>query len=212
MTIVIGNELEQERSPYFCTGNAPEFEHRFILDLDECVHCGIPKEDYAIAYRNDNHFQYNTGQVIQAAKNRFKERKAMRAKAEAKREWFGKHHSNPVPTKPAGFKTFGYEIPEGHLTDQVGEILERYLPEAVRLFASKNAAYQAGSNNGADRFGVAGQFMKLADKVDKLERPLWIDHGTGPELEHEEVMEVLQDMFGHVMLTMLKYDQVRREM
>lgn len=101
---------------------------------------------------------------------------------------------------------------EDELTAQSREIVEMILPMVIQLFVTKSKDYElANGKNVSDRWGVVGQYMKLADKVDKLERPLFIDRGKGEELKHESVEEVLMDIIGHALLTILKYNEGRAE-
>lgn len=108
-------------------------------------------------------------------------------------------------------QNFHIRIPDNLFTPQISRIFSEFLPKALDLFINKNASYQGKNGNVSERFGTAGQFMKLSDKVEKLKKPLWDDRGVGEELPFEGVEEVLMDMLGHILLTADIYQKVRIE-
>lgn len=75
-------------------------------------------------------------------------------------------------------------------------IVAEILPDVIDAFINKNADYDVNGTNIAEKFGLKGQYMKLHDKVMKLERPLW----NGEKLEGEQPEEVLGDLIAHALI------------
>lgn len=105
------------------------------------------------------------------------------------------------------YRTLSIDIPAAHWTPEVEYVFHNLLPDTLRLFAAKNVDYSR--TNVADEIGVAGAWLKLKGKVDKLRGPLWEDRGLGAELNFEGVHEILQDMVGHAFNAMMKYERAR---
>lgn len=107
---------------------------------------------------------------------------------------------------------FRTKVSDSLVTDDVRDILSEILPEMLQQFAAKSASYQrSNGDNVAANFGVVGQYMKMHDKVSKLERPMFEDRGMGPDLEFEPVEEVLGDLLGHVLLAALHWRRARTQ-
>lgn len=69
------------------------------------------------------------------------------------------------------------------------------LPQWLELFARKNKDYGSGASF---ELGTKGQYSDIHRKMIKLKRALWDDQ----ELEFEGVKEVINDLIGHLFLTM----------
>lgn len=92
-------------------------------------------------------------------------------------------------------------IPSDSVGPQARRILLDIVPAALDLFIRKNASYDDGNGrNISEGFGIAGQYIKLHDKVAVLRQPLWEDRGQHTEREFESVQEILFDAIGHLLL------------
>lgn len=91
-------------------------------------------------------------------------------------------------------------IQEDNVPDQVWQIID-LIAEWLPRFVLKSRDYTA--HNGkpmADRWGVPGQAMKIADKAEKVADAIV----NKRDLENESVHEILEDLIGHCFLA-LKY-------
>ena len=79
-------------------------------------------------------------------------------------------------------------------------------------FQRKSQDYQNSGGNVSQNFGVLGQYMKLADKILKLRRPLW-DERVGPpssittSFNFESTQEILDDIIGHAFLLKIMLEE-----
>ena len=71
-------------------------------------------------------------------------------------------------------------------------IIADVMPRAFSRFLEKNEDYGEGS----DEFGARAQIMDISRKYKKLKAAIWDDE----ELTGEPVLEVLDDMIGHLLL------------
>lgn len=84
------------------------------------------------------------------------------------------------------------QFPHG-MSDQARRICYDIMPAALSLFVSKNRGY----GNTAYNLGARGQYADMNRKFGKLKHTLW----DGNEAIGEDVVEMLEDLFGHVLLT-----------
>lgn len=92
----------------------------------------------------------------------------------------------------------------------VDDILMWHLPAMIQMFRSKARDYASDDMFfTADFLGSRGQFAELWRKVGKLKRCMWDDK----DMQHEQVDEILSDLFGHVMLAMdyVTADAIKRK-
>jgi muconolactone delta-isomerase len=83
--------------------------------------------------------------------------------------------------------------------------IEKYIgPEAMQRFLSKSKDY--GEEH--QHLGVKGQFSDIWRKVGKLKRALWEDI----PMEHEDPIEMLQDLIGHCYLTIDLLNEEHRKL
>jgi hypothetical protein len=80
-----------------------------------------------------------------------------------------------------------------NMTPESMKIVTEHLPDIMERFMSKNVDYQDFAL--AD-LGPRAHFVGLWRKVGKLKRALW----DGEKLQHEGTVEVLDDLFGHLLL------------
>jgi hypothetical protein len=69
------------------------------------------------------------------------------------------------------------------------------MPDWLALFSAKNADYGSGS---AFELGIRGQYSDIHRKMIKLKRSMW----DGEELGFEDEEEIIQDLIGHLFLTL----------
>lgn len=86
--------------------------------------------------------------------------------------------------------------------------------EAKELFDRKSKDYTNSSGQVFEDSGLMGQFMKMRDKVKKLQKPMWdaeivrearrlgltASSQDLAKLEFEDAEEILKDMIGHAVL------------
>jgi hypothetical protein len=76
-------------------------------------------------------------------------------------------------------------------------IVTGHLPAWVELFARKNADYGSFGES-AGVLGIRGQYADIWRKMAKLKRSMW----DGERLEFEGTEEVINDLIGHLFLTL----------
>jgi hypothetical protein len=86
-------------------------------------------------------------------------------------------------------------------TEQSSRILDEILPNAIALFLRKNADYNIVGIDIAATLGVRGQWSDMYRKIAKLKQSMWDQSGEG--LEFESAEEVIQDLIGHCLLSLL---------
>lgn len=91
------------------------------------------------------------------------------------------------------FDKVSYISEEGD-SEQLVRVALSHLPGAMAKFAAKNQDYGDTAYN----LGAKGQFADINRKFYKLKRSLWEDE----TLEFESVEEILEDMLGHILLTL----------
>jgi len=84
-----------------------------------------------------------------------------------------------------------YEFP----TLQSARVFEEVLPDVADLFLEKNKDY----GDAAVHLGAKGQFADMNRKFWKMKSALW----DGKKLSGEPIEEVVRDMIGHCLLTLL---------
>lgn len=84
---------------------------------------------------------------------------------------------------------------KGFPTLQAARVLQEILPPALERFLEKNKDY----GDAAVHLGAKGQFADMNRKYWKIKAELW----DGKRLESEPIEEVLEDMIGHCLLTLL---------
>lgn len=88
----------------------------------------------------------------------------------------------------------------------VDDLLIKHLPHMVALFRSKARDYSSDNSFTADVLGARGQFAEIWRKVGKLKRSMW----DGRTMEFEQTEEILEDLFGHIMLA-IDYSTVEKK-
>jgi hypothetical protein len=86
-------------------------------------------------------------------------------------------------------------------TKQAARILTEILPGAISLFLAKNKDYAIDGIDIAETLGVRGQWSDMYRKIAKLKQSMWDQNGEG--LQFETAEEVVQDLIGHCLLTLL---------
>lgn len=104
----------------------------------------------------------------------------------------------PITVRTSTEGDLALEIPEFWLSDDKADMLKVCLPEALILFLQKSHDYQSDGFHTANLLGARGQFADIWRKIGKLYRTLW----NGEESNFETSKEIVQDLFGHVLLTL----------
>lgn len=91
--------------------------------------------------------------------------------------------------------TFSIDVEKGD-SDQLKKIVAYVLPPLFELFARKNKEYGGAE----EELGISAQFVDMNRKFRKLKIAMW--DGEPEDLTSESLEEVLQDLAGHVFLTL----------
>jgi hypothetical protein len=79
-------------------------------------------------------------------------------------------------------------------TESAHDIVSTILPRALAFFLTKNADYK--DQHRSSKYGLRGELIGLERKMAKLYHAIWL----GEAMNGEGVLEMLQDLFGQVML------------
>jgi hypothetical protein len=86
-------------------------------------------------------------------------------------------------------------------TKQAERILNEILPGVIELFLAKNKDYKIEGIDIAATLGVRGQWSDMFRKIAKLKQEMWDQDGSG--LQFETAEEVIKDLIGHCLLSLL---------
>jgi hypothetical protein len=78
-------------------------------------------------------------------------------------------------------------------------MVNKILPEAVTRFREKSSDYGEVFRE----LGLAGQYSDMHRKMHKLKKWMW----DGEELKGEQVDEILQDLFGNILISLYLYHE-----
>lgn len=78
-------------------------------------------------------------------------------------------------------------------------MLNQILPRAAQRFRSKSIDY----GNAFEDLGLAGQYSDMHRKMRKLRKAMWHEE----ELHDEQPEEILEDLFGNILISLYLYDR-----
>lgn len=101
----------------------------------------------------------------------------------------------------AGIRNFTIlGLPE-NVPFQGQRIMDEIVPPVLELFLRKNRDYNIQGIDIAEQLGIRGQWSDMYRKIAKLKQSMWDQDGSG--LEFESAEEIIQDLVGHCLLSLL---------